>query len=134
MSPAEEQAFLREHTYCCLATGRSDGSPQQCLVRYYYDGADIVISTLSTRPQWLNSKRQPRVSLLVRDGRRYVLVYGRAERLGTDADGLEAFKRTSTHAEYVKRGLSSDEALAEALDADKRVMLRIVPSRLISHE
>ena len=135
MTPDAEQIFLRQHGYCVLATGRRDGSPQQCVVRYSYDGVDFIISTLHDRPQWLNSKRQPRVSLLVVDGRRYVLVYGRAEHIESDPARLDATRsRTVGYAEHVAAGRTTDELLAAALDKEKRVILRIVPERVLSHE
>ncbi|TMC52029.1 MAG: hypothetical protein E6J26_09395 [Chloroflexi bacterium] len=107
----DAEKWLREHNLCALATGRRDGSPQLSLVSYAYDGEDIVISTATDRPKWLNSRRQPRVAVLVQDGRQYVLVYGRAEYIESDPERL---------------------AVAE-LNAEKRVILRVIPEKIVPH-
>ena len=37
--PTEEVAqYLKEHRLCVFATGRRDGSPQQSLIGYQFDG------------------------------------------------------------------------------------------------
>lgn len=124
--------WLREHNLCSLATGRRDGSPQLSLVSYGYDGKDIVISTTSDRPKWANTKRQPRVALLVQDGRQYVLVYGRAEHVTADPERIEATKRIPSFKRRLERNPSMAEVVSE-LDAEKRVILRIIPESVVAH-
>lgn len=124
--------WLREHSLCSLATGRKDGSPQLTLVGYGYDGRDIVISTTSDRPKWLNSKRQTKVALLVQDGRQYVLVYGKAEHVESDPERLDAMRRIPSFKRRIERTSSEAELVAE-LDAEKRVVLRVIPERIVPH-
>jgi PPOX class probable F420-dependent enzyme len=124
--------WLREHALCALATARRDGSPQLSLVSYGYNGQDIVISTTSTRSKWLNSKRQAKLALLVQDGRQYVVVYGRAEHIESDPARLEAMKRIPSYQRRLERNPSEAELIAE-LDAEKRVILRVIPDRIIPH-
>ena len=100
----DAEKWLREHNLCALATGRRDGSPQLSLVSYAYDGEDIVISTATDRPKWLNSRRQPRVAVLVQDGRQYVLVYGRAEYIESDPERLALTKRVPGYQRRLERG------------------------------
>jgi hypothetical protein len=66
----EQDAYLREHSMAVLATGRRDGSPQLSTIGYDFDGTDIAISVTSDRAKWLNAVRQPRVSMLMLDGRK----------------------------------------------------------------
>ncbi len=117
---------------CALATARRDGSPQLSVVSYGYNGQDIVISTTSTRSKWLNSKRQAKLALLVQDGRQYVVVYGRAEHIESDPARLEAMKRIPSYQRRLERNPSEAELIAE-LDAEKRVILRVIPDRIIPH-
>ena len=124
--------WLREHSLCSLATGRRDGSPQLSLVGYGYDGHDIVISTTSDRPKWINSKRQPKLALLVQDGRQYVVVYGRAEHIDSDPERIEAMKRIPSFKRRLERNDSLAEVVAE-LDAEKRVVLRVIPEQIVAH-
>jgi PPOX class probable F420-dependent enzyme len=85
----DASAFLREHVWAVLATGRRDGSPQQSMVGYVVDDdGRIVISAKSYTAKWHNARRQPRVSLTMPDGRAHLVVYGEAECI--DADPLRA--------------------------------------------
>ena len=70
--PPEQESYLREHHMGVLSTGRSDGSPQISTINYDYDGTDIVISVTSDRAKWVNTQRQPKVALLVLDGRKLI--------------------------------------------------------------
>ncbi|HLG71176.1 MAG TPA: TIGR03618 family F420-dependent PPOX class oxidoreductase [Chloroflexota bacterium] len=125
--------WLREHNLCTLATGRRDGSPQQTLVSYHYDGKDIVISTCSYRPKWLNSKRQPRVSLLVQEGRQYTVVYGRAEHVENDPERLELTKRAPGWNRRLARHNGDEQAAVRELNEEQRVILRVVPDKIVPH-
>jgi PPOX class probable F420-dependent enzyme len=126
------EKWLREHHLCALATGRRDGSPQLSLVTYQYDGKDIAICTCSDRPKWFNSKRQPRVSLLVQDGRQYVLVYGRAEHVTEDPERLDLIMRIPTFERRAAKYPNQAELIA-ALDEEKRVALRVIPDQIVPH-
>lgn len=126
-----QDAFLRQHDLCVLATGRKDGSPQVSTVYYHFDGADIVISATTDRAKYVNAMRQPRVALVINDGRKQCIVYGRAEGVPNDPERLELAKRVRAH-----RGATippDDEFMAE-LTRDKRSMLRIIPERVHANE
>jgi PPOX class probable F420-dependent enzyme len=70
--------FLKSHRLGVLATGRRDGSPQQALVAFNFDGRDIALNTSDQSAKAKNARRRPRVSLTVVDGRQAVVVYGTA--------------------------------------------------------
>lgn len=125
--------WLREHVHCSLATSRRDGSPQLSLVSYQYDGKDIVISTASDRAKWLNSQRQPRVSLLVQDGRQYVVVYGRAEHITSDPERLDLTKRVPGFQRRLDRHNGDEQAVAAELNQEKRGILRVIPDKIVPH-
>ena len=42
------------------------------MVAYDYDGNDVVMSVTSDRAKWKNASRQPKVALLVPEGRRHL--------------------------------------------------------------
>ena len=129
----DAEKWLREHNLCALATGRRDGSPQLSLVSYAYDGEDIVISTATDRPKWLNSRRQPRVALLGQDGRQYVLVYGRAEYVESDPERLALTKRVPGYQRRLERNNGDEHAVVAELNAEKRVILRVIPEKIVPH-
>src|SRR3546814_17659140 len=76
-----QAAYLRGHQLGVLATSRKDGSPQQSMITYLYDGAHVLISVTKDRAKYHNFRRQPRVSLLVPDGPEQLFVRGTAELL-----------------------------------------------------
>lgn len=130
MTP-EQERFLREHDLCVLATGRRDGSPQVSTVYYHFDGTDLVISATTDRWKYINAMRQPRVAVLVNDGRRQLIVYGRAIGVPEDPERRELTKRVRRH-----RGaaIPDDETLSAELTRDKRAILRIVPEVVRSND
>ncbi|MCC6236114.1 MAG: TIGR03618 family F420-dependent PPOX class oxidoreductase [Dehalococcoidia bacterium] len=130
MTP-EQDRFLREHDLCVLATGRRDGSPQVSTVYYHFDGTDLVISATTDRWKYINAMRQPRVAILVNDGRRQLIVYGRAEGVPDDPERRELTKRVRAH-----RGtaIPDDETLSAELTRDRRAILRVIPERVRSND
>jgi len=81
------QDFLKERHLGVLATGRRNGTPQQTILSYNFDGKDVVISTGDATAKVKNIRKRPGVSLAVTDGPRCVVVYGDARLLqGAEAE------------------------------------------------
>ena len=68
----------------------------------------------------------------MQDGRQYVLVYGRAEHIESDPERIEAMRRIPSFKRRLERNASAAELVAE-LDAEKRVVLRVVPESIVPH-
>ena len=128
----EQDEFLRAQRLAVLGTGRRDGSPQLSTIYYDYDGSDILISVTSDRWKWKNAVRQPRVALLVNDGRKQLIVYGRAEGIDDDAGIVASHRRL--RARGGREAPSEDAAFLEELRADHRVVLRITPERAMGND
>jgi nitroimidazol reductase NimA-like FMN-containing flavoprotein (pyridoxamine 5'-phosphate oxidase superfamily) len=76
----EIDQYLKEHGLCVFATGRKDGSPQQSLIGYQWDGKQFLLGGNATSFKMKNIERNTKnVSLAIIDGRRELLVYGVAE-------------------------------------------------------
>jgi len=84
--------YLKDNRLCVFATGRKDGSPQQSLIGYQFDGKEFLLGGNATSAKMRNLRRQPRASIAVIDGRRVLLVYGRA-RLVEDATEMEKLQQ-----------------------------------------
>jgi nitroimidazol reductase NimA-like FMN-containing flavoprotein (pyridoxamine 5'-phosphate oxidase superfamily) len=81
--------FLKSHMLGVLATGRRDGSPQQSIIAYSFDGDDVVVRTGSDTAKIKNLRRHQGVSLAVTEGPACVVVYGAARLLqGEDAEAF----------------------------------------------
>jgi PPOX class probable F420-dependent enzyme len=75
----EQQAFLEAPRFAVAATISTDGLPHQTVVWYALDGdgEEVVLSTPSGSLKHRHLLRDPRLSLCVEDGFRYVTVSGR---------------------------------------------------------
>ena len=87
-SPANEEVtqFLKEHTLCVFATGRKDGSPQQSYIGYQFDGNQFLLGGQATSFKMKNLRRNRGCSMVVTEGRGYVVVYGTAELVEDEAE------------------------------------------------
>ena len=127
----EHATYLRERQVGVLATSRKDGSPQQSMITYLFDGEHIVISTVKTSAKHHNVRRQPRVSLLVPDGKQQVIVYGAAEVL----EGRARDRYIMAIREHQGDPLPADydlDRFSTRLDELGRVILRITPERVLN--
>jgi PPOX class probable F420-dependent enzyme len=81
----EVTRFLQEHRLCVFATGRKDGSPQQSYIGYQFDGKQFLLGGQATSFKMRNLRRNPGCSLLITEGRGFLLVYGTAELVEDEA-------------------------------------------------
>ena len=70
------RAFLEEVRFGVLATVNADGSPQQTVMWYELRGDTIVMNTRRGRKKDRNLIRDPRASLCIEEGNRYVTLEG----------------------------------------------------------
>lgn len=73
------RAFLDEKRFAVLATLNADGSIQQTTMWYLLEGDTIVMNTKVGRLKERNLRRDPRISICVEDGYKYVTISGTAE-------------------------------------------------------
>lgn len=129
----EQIEYLQAHKWAVLATGKRDGSPQVSQIGYEYNGTDIVVSIKSHTAKWKNALRQPKVALLVHDGRKQLIVYGEAECI--DQDPLRAelttrvFRVLSSNPEF-----EGDDDFIKMMDEQQRTVLRITPTKAFMNE
>jgi PPOX class probable F420-dependent enzyme len=71
--------FLEAPRFAVLATINPDGLPQQSVVWYELQGDVVMLNTARGRVKDSNLRRDPRVSLCIEDGYRFVTIAGRAE-------------------------------------------------------
>jgi PPOX class probable F420-dependent enzyme len=129
----EQEAFLGAHRLAAFATGRRDGSPQLSHIVYEWDGRRILVSVKSFTAKWNNALRQPRVSLLVHDGRKQLVIYGRADCIAEDPVRIEltatVFRKLTGNPD-----LAVDDSFVEAMNSQKRTILAITPERAFMND
>lgn len=123
----EQEAFLREHKIAVLATGRQDGSPQVSHVLYDWDGRDLAISVKSYTAKWKNALRQPKVALLVHEGRKQLVIYGRAEGVAEDPERIRLTARV--FARMTGKPAEVNDDFVAAMNAQQRTVLRVIPEK-----
>jgi len=125
-----QASFLRERQLGILGTGRKDGSPQLSMITYLFNGEHVLISITKDRAKYPNIRRNPRVSMLVPEGRQQVIVYGTAEIL----EGRERDRAIMAIRAHQGDPLPEDydlDQFSARLDELKRIVLRITPERVI---
>ena len=121
--------FLKTHRLGVLATGRRDGSPQQALIAYQFDGRDFAISTRAPSAKAKNVRKQPRVSLTVSDGPRVVVVYGRASVVREPEEVLRYYLARLASPRQTEP--VDQEALRRRLREEERVVVVITPEKYL---
>ena len=127
----EQAEYLTAHQWATLATGRKDGSPQASMIGYARDGNELLVTFRRASAKYRNISRQPRVALVVADGRRALTVYGEAELIEQDPRRVEVF------AQILGRfgaPASPHDELARQLDGEGRVVARIRATGADLHE
>ena len=129
----EQEAFLKDHVWAVLATGRKDGSPQVSMIGYAWDGSSILVSIKSYTAKWRNALRQPRVALLVHEGRKQLVIYGRAQALADDPERLDVSRQVFERLSGKPVDVAEDE-FREMLDGQKRTVLKITPESAMMND
>ena len=75
---APQRKFLEEKRFAVVGTRNPDGSPHLAVMWYLLDGDDIVVNSAQGRIKDRNLASDPRMSVLVEDGYRWIRVDGRA--------------------------------------------------------
>ena len=132
---AEQEAFLTAHRWAVLGTGRRDGSPQLSTIQYFVEDGKIVIAVSNDRAKWFNAKRQPKVSLLLLDGRKQLIVYGTAECIAGEPERAALTRRLrKVVGTNIPPEDLSDEEYGRQLDEAKRVIIRITPTTVFGND
>lgn len=72
------RAFLAEPRYAVMATINESGMPHLTAIWYEVREQTVLLNTAAGRLKHRNLQRDPRLSLCVVEGERYVTLYGRA--------------------------------------------------------
>ena len=138
LSDEEMTEFLKTSRTMILVSNGKDGYPHPMPMWYYVDDNNVVYMTTFRKSQKIaNLQRDPRVSLLVESGEVYkelkgLVIYSDAEIID-DLDYTTdiMFKLSAARGDADP---AQEEATKKAIrkTAEKRVVLRFVPSKIVS--
>ena len=106
-----ERDFLHEPRFAVLGTTNEDGSAHLTVMWYVLEGDEIMFNTAAGRKKPDNLTRDPRASLIVPDGYRFVRVDGTV-RVNDDQTAAQADIR-----KLALRYYQSEERLQRSVDA-----------------
>jgi PPOX class probable F420-dependent enzyme len=133
-SEAEVTEFLKSHGLCVFATGRKDGSPQQSYIGYQYDGSQFLLGGQATSFKMKNLRRNPGCSMVVSEGRGFVLVYGTAELVEDEAEMAKLQERFGPRAAPPRPATPAGSAPPPPpRPMGKRVNILMTPTKIIAN-
>jgi PPOX class probable F420-dependent enzyme len=130
LTPAQRE-FLEEKRFAVVGTRNSDGSPHLAVMWYLVEGDDIVVNSAEGRIKDRNLAADPRMSVLVEDGYRWLRVDGRA-RVERDQTIAHADIRRLA-ARYYEDERKVEEAVRNNFSKQHRITYRL-PIRRVASE
>jgi PPOX class probable F420-dependent enzyme len=126
----DARTFLQETRFGVLATVNADGSPQQTVMWYELRGDTIVMNTKRGRQKDRNLHRDPRASLCVEEGYRYVTLTGT---ISTNDDQVVAQADIAALARRYHGPEKGDEMARDEFSRQERVTLTLQIERVETH-
>ena len=125
---ADERRFLEEKRFAVVGTKNPDGSPHLAVMWYLLDGDDIVVNSAQGRVKDRNLAADPRMSVLVADGYRWIRIDGRA-RIEHDQTIAHADIRRLA-ARYYEDERKVDESVRNNFSKQHRITYRLPTQRI----
>ena len=127
INPAQRK-FLEERRFAVVGTTNPDGSPHLAVMWYLLDGDDIIVNSAQGRIKDRNLAADPRMSVMVADGYRFVRVDGRATIDHDQTTAHEDIRRLA--ARYYGDDKKVEEAMRSSFDKQHRITYRLPIRRL----
>ena len=126
-----QRKFLEEKRFAVVGTRNSDGSPHLAVMWYLLEGDDIVVNSAQGRIKDRNLAADPRMSVLVPDGYRWIRVDGRAAIEHDQTIAHADIRRLA--ARYYEDKRKVDEAMNKNFSKQHRITYRL-PIRRVASE
>jgi len=128
---AAQRAFLEEKRFAVVGTKNPDGSPHLAVMWYLVDGDDIIVNSAQGRVKDRNLAADPRMSVLVEDGYRWIRIDGRAKIEHYQKIAQADIRRLA--ARYYEDERKVDESVKNNFGKQHRITYRL-PIRRIASE
>lgn len=127
LSEAQKE-LLQKPNYGVLGTLRPDGTPQLTTVWVDAEDGHVLVNTAEGRAKERNIRRDPRVTLYVRDEDdpyKWLAVTGQAELVSEGAD---------EHIDKLAKKYTGKDRYPWRSENERRVIIRITPERVIAYQ
>lgn len=130
--PSSHLDLIEGPVYSVFTTLSPSGAPENSVVWCSWDGSHVLVNTTAGRRKAKNIERNPRVALMAIDPQnpyRWVDVRGTVEEVVPDPDyaNISAHARLYAGVDEYYGGV----APAEARGTEDRIILRILPERVV---
>ena len=122
------RAFLQEKRFAVLATIGADSLPQQTVMWYELRGDTIVMNTKVGRVKDRLLRRDPRASICVEDGQRFVTIAGPIQFVEDEATAQEDIRRLAVRYDGEEDG---NQQARESFSKQQRVSLYLATDRVL---
>jgi len=122
---AAVRAFLAEPRYAVLATIGASGTPHLTAIWYELEEDSVLMNTAAGRVKHRNLQRDPRASICIVDGERYVTLSGLATLIDDQAQAQADDLRLARRYDGPELAAERDPAIA----LQQRVTIRMTISR-----
>lgn len=129
---AAQREFLQEKRFAVVGSKNPDGSPHLAVMWYLVDGEDIVVNSAQGRIKDRNLAADPRMSVLVEDGYRWIRIDGRAT-IEHDQKIAQADIRRLA-ARYYEDERKVEQAVKNNFGKQHRISYRLPISRVSSED
>lgn len=123
------RAFLDEQRFAVLATLDADGSPQQSVMWYQIEEDHLIMNTARGRVKDRNLRRDPRASVCIEDGYRFVTLAGTIELI----EDQEIAQADIVRLAMRYHGPDKGKAMAPDFAQQQRVTLRLTIRHVITN-
>ena len=130
LTPAQ-RSFLEEKRFAVVGSKNRDGSPHLAVMWYLLDGDDIVVNSAQGRIKDRNLAADPRMSVLIEDGYRWIRIDGRAAIEHDQAIAQADIRRLASR--YYEDERKVNEAVKNNFGKQHRITYRL-PIRRVASE
>lgn len=123
------RAFLEERRFAVMATINPDGTPQQTVMWYDLQADEILMNTRRGRVKDLNLMRDPRLSVCVEDGYKYVTLTGTATLIEDQTVAQADIRRLAIRYHGPVKG---EEQAQRLFSKQERITIRLHIDRVVA--
>ena len=124
--PQEVRDFLAADRFAVIATTGADGTPHQATAWYTLDGDVVVVNSAEGRRWPADLRRDPRVSIMVADGYRWVSLGGRVE-IDDDQERAQADIAAMARRYYADEPATAEDLIENRFRPQHRISFRLRP-------